>query len=84
MTPFVADSSAMHHPAPKLAAIETGPSEEALQQLMKESFRRDLAGFGKPAMKGRQIQGVSVLPSRKPKLKSRPTVVNRTRKAARL
>ena len=37
---MLADSAAMHHPAPKPA--ETGPSEEALQQLMKETFRRDL------------------------------------------
>jgi hypothetical protein len=36
---MLADSAAMHHPAPKPA--ETA-SEEALQQLMKETFRRDL------------------------------------------
>ena len=37
---MLADSAAMHHPAPKPA--ETGPSEEALQQLMKAAFKRDL------------------------------------------
>jgi hypothetical protein len=36
----LAYSAAMPHPAPKPA--ERGLSEEALQQLMKETFRRDL------------------------------------------